>query len=175
MGECARTLKFLHVFPVCTGRVDVVAVTDNRKLVLVVKAVETALGKPRDEVAVAPASANACLAEVALLVFLLQFEVHNLVLSAVLYAGKLFLLRLVVVNLNLRNGFCINVLSDHLGVITEKVLAINIDLADILAHRLYSAVSINFNAWKFLQQVFYGRAGCNLESCGIVFHGITFK
>ena len=106
---------------------------------------------------------------------LLQTEVEHRLFVAVVNARNLCKVALLVVSLNLVDNACRQILHGSLGVAHHKLLAVHLNLLNLLAVDRNLAVVVNLCAGQTLHQLLNGRAfGC-AERRGVIHKCILLK
>ena len=150
--------------------VGVVGAADERELVAIAEVVHHGAGA----VAVVGAVAGGEVAHPALVHAFLHSEVNHCFVLAVVNAGEAGKVALAVNHLQLVDDVGRQVFACHVGVVGEKLLAVDQKFGHGLAVGGDGAVGADFNARHTLQQVLYHGVHLGLVAVGIIFYGVLF-
>ncbi len=149
--ERVLSLEFAVIFPVYARLVDIVSVSDKGQLFFFVEFVVV----PPSCQAVVGTCRSRNLAKGAFFEFRFQFEVHDLVLLAIVHPGQACLFRLFVEHLYLGDRFGTQIFGSSLGIVAEERLPVHIDLVYLLALCLDITIGIQFDTRQSAEQVFH--------------------
>ena len=148
--------------------VDVVAASQDSKLVAVAEVVDHHIAG----IAVVGAVARVDRAEPSVVHTLLDREVDDRLILAVVNAREACQITLAVDNLELVDHLGGNVLTGHRGVVAEEFLAVDEDFLHLLAVGRDFAVAAHFNARQALEQVLDHGIGLGLVGIGVELDGV---
>ena len=148
--------------------VGVVRPGQNGHLVVAEEAVDHGSGF----VAVVEAVSARHVAEPAVLHALLDGEVDDGLLFAVVNAGEPGQVGLAVNDLQLFDDVDRQVFGGYLGVVGEELLAVDQNLGNLFPGVGYLALAVDLDARQFFQQVFHYRVGLGFVGVGIEFDSI---